>query len=237
MWEHMKQRIYADMLLIFDLDGTLFQAKPVVLSAVLRLFGELDIPVPDEGALMKSAGQMLDAFLRETMPCNANLAKSRELYLALSREEILARGELYPGIREALEHLCADGHELAVCSNSPIEYIQTVLEHTGIAGLFKSYCSTEIYPSKADALRDMANREQRSATGASPPAKRRDRPSAPAAIVIGDTHGDIEAAHENGLTAIAAMYGYGNKDLLADAEHFADSPEEIIRCIREIAGQ
>ncbi|MCL2392808.1 MAG: HAD hydrolase-like protein, partial [Oscillospiraceae bacterium] len=51
------------------------------------------------------------------------------------------------------------------------------------------------------------------------------------AVVIGDTHGDISAASENGLRSIAALYGYGNKSMLEHADYFANMPEEIVGCV------
>ena len=204
------------MLLIFDLDGTLFQAKPVVLRADLRLLREMNIPAPDENTLLKNAGKGLDALLYSILSDGADIASVRTRYLELVCEEILDIGELFPGVHETITQLHSDGHRLVICSNSPEEYIKTVLEHTGIAGLFTSYRSAESYPSKAELIRKLVR--ELITPGDS-------------AIVIGDTHGDIEAAHENGIPAIAVTYGYGNKSMLAAAEYFADTPADILRCI------
>ena len=229
------------MLLIFDLDGTLFQAKPVVLRADWGLLRELGVPEIDESTLFKNAGQGLDTLLRNILPESTDLAAARARYLEMVREAILDSGELFPGIRDVLEQLHADGHTLVVCSNSPPEYIKLVLEHTGISGLFTRYCSSEEYASKAEAIRELLSEMQ---GGQWPPLQKtcdntsenelhrgEQRPPVGCAstktIVIGDTHGDVEAAHENGLGAIAVTYGYGNKSMLASAEYFADTPADI----------
>ena len=204
------------MLLIFDLDGTLFQAKTVCLRADLRLLSEMNVSAPDENTLLKNAGQGLDPFLRSILPDGADIDAARLRYVELVREEIFERGELFPGVLDALMRLRSDGHMLVICSNSPVEYISTVLEHTGIAGLFAQYHSAEGYPSKADLIRELLV-EMIIPGGA--------------AIVIGDTHGDVEAAHKNGLPAIAVTYGYGNVALLSAAEYIVDSPEEIINTV------
>ena len=202
------------MLLIFDLDGTLFQAKPVYLYADRRLLREMGVPEPDERTILINAAQGVDAFLRNTLPADADLRVARARLLELVRDTILERGELFPGAREAVTQLHSEGHELVICSHSPEEYVETVLEHTGIISLFARYVSTEFYPSKAEFVRELI------------------KPSR-SAVVIGDTHGDIEAAHNNGLPAIAATYGYGNKAMLAAAEHFADTPMDIVKCVHE----
>ena len=162
------------MILIFDLDGTLFQAKPV-----FSLAGE-----------------------------GADFSSERLL------DSVAAAGELFPGAFEAVQSLHATGYRMYICSQSPAAYIAKVLEHTGIARFFEDYKSSEGYDSKTEPIRELAQGDP--------------------AIVIGDTHGDITAARENGMKSIAAMYGYGNKDLLTPADAFAESPEDIMSCVEAI---
>jgi phosphoglycolate phosphatase len=202
-----------DMLLIFDLDGTLFHAKPAVLQADRALLAEMGVPVPDDNMLLQYAGRGLDQFLRSILPVNSDLAAARMRYIELVRLAILDIGELFPGVLNMVKQLHEKGHELLVCSNSPEEYIKLVLEHTGVARFITGYYSAEKYASKAELIREII------------------KPGSPA-VVIGDTHGDVEAAHENSLPAIAVTYGYGNKDMLAKAEYFADTPEEIVARVR-----
>ena len=201
------------MLLIFDLDGTLFQAKSVILLAARRLPGELGMPVPDDDTILKNAGQGIDAILRNILPDSMEPAAIKMRFHDLMHEAILDRGELFPGVSEMISQLCSEGHTLVIISNSSEEYIETVLEHTGITNAFSHYYSVNAFFSKTDLVGKLI------------------KPGVQA-LVIGDTHGDIEAAHGNGLEAIAAMYGYGNKSMLAVAEYFAESPEDIIECVR-----
>jgi phosphoglycolate phosphatase-like HAD superfamily hydrolase len=53
--------------------------------------------------------------------------------------------------------------------------------------------------------------------------------------VIGDRLADIEAAHENGLRAIAADYGYGTDAEIASADRVAQSVLDIPRLVAELA--
>ena len=203
------------MLLIFDLDGTLFMAKQVVLLAVSRLLDEMDAPAPEENDILKNAGQGLDALLRSFLPGTFDIVALRKRYVELLCEAVHECGELFPGVYETLSQLINESYELDICSNSPIEYIEAVLQRTRISTMIKRYCSTEGYPSKAALIREMLE------------------PGRPA-VVIGDTHGDIEAAHENDLPAIAAAYGYGNKSMLAGAECSVETPEGIVGALRTI---
>ena len=202
------------MLIIFDLDGTLFQAKPVMLRAAKRLLNEAGVAEPDEKRMLetapKGAASLLHAFIGDVPDGAANR------YVELMREAIAECGDLFPGVRDMLKKLAHDGHELVVCSNSPVMYINLVLESTGAAEWISRYCSAEAYASKAELVGALAK-------GKTP------------AVVVGDTHGDIEAAHANGLPAIAAMYGYGNKQMLAAADGFAYSADDLGLLITSLA--
>ena len=200
------------MLLIFDLDGTLFQAKQVVMLAVRQLLDEMGAPAPEEQMILKNAGQGIDALLRRILPDGAEQDAARTRIVELMSKAITVCGELYPGVREAVTQLQSEGHKLVICSNSPDEYIRTVLEFTGIADAFSRCYSVSGNSSKTELVGRLAKSDI-------------------AAIVIGDTHRDIEAAHANGIPAIAAMYGYGNKQMLAAAEHKADSPMDVVKCV------
>ena len=47
--------------------------------------------------------------------------------------------------------------------------------------------------------------------------------------MVGDRHYDIIGAHENGVHAVAALWGYGSKAELAaaGARDFAESPDDF----------
>ena len=201
------------MLIIFDLDGTLFQAKPVMLRAATRLLNDLGVAEPDEKRILETApngaASLLQEFLGDVPDGAVNC------YEELMHDAIIECGELFPGVTETVRQLASDGHELVVCSNSPEQYIDLVLESTGIAKWISRYYSAEPYASKAELAGLLVK--------ANTPA-----------VVIGDTHGDMEAAHINNLPAIAAMYGYGNKQMLAEADGFAYSAEDILSIVSSL---
>ena len=203
------------MLLVFDLDGTLYEAKAVYFRVAYRLLSELGIDVPDEETLLRYTGRNLSEFFRNVLPDGMDMTAARERYIKLVREETSSGGHLFSGVYEMIDGLYSDGHEIYICSNSPEEYIRFVLDSNGLTTFISGYLSAERMRSKAELIAGLI------------------KPGIPA-IVIGDTHGDIEAAHENGLPAIAAAYGYGNKEMLATAEYMANSPEEIVDYIRRI---
>jgi len=200
------------MLLIFDLDGTLFEAKPVVFKADYALLDDLGLPPVDEETLVRAAGRGIYEFLAAILPEGFDIDAAWVRYIEIVCDVIKDCGALFPGAAEALERLHKAGHEIVICSNSPEKYTKTVLEHTNITAFVTRFVCAEDYGTKAAAVYSLL------------------KPGA-AAVVIGDTHGDITAAMANELPSIAAMYGYGNKEMLAGADFFAASPSEIVDCV------
>jgi len=201
------------MLLIFDLDGTLFEAKDVVFKADHALLEDLGLPPMNDEELARAVGRGIYDFLRTILPAGFDIEAARSRYLEIVNDIIKDCGTLFPGAAEALASLNEDGHEIVICTNSPEEYTKTVLEHTGVMALVARFVCAEDYGTKAAAVYSLL------------------KPGINA-VMIGDTHGDLEAARANNMPTVAAMYGYGNKSMLADADFFAASPEEIVSCIR-----
>ena len=202
------------MQLLFDLDGTLFQTKPVLLRTAQLLFRALGTSAPDDGTILKSAGKSTPDFLRDLLPSDAEFTRALALYPKTLNTAIADCGELFPGTREMLSALHDEGHPLVICSKSSVEYIDLVLKRTGIAGLFAARYSSGEYPSKAALFCEIAAPRE--------------------AVVIGDTFPDIAAALENRIASIAAMYGYGNPQKLLGATVTADSPTDIYACVRRL---
>ena len=194
------------MVIFLDLDGTLFKAKEVMLRAIRRLFADYGVPAPDEESILKTAPQGAVVTLLDMLDARTSDVLIR--YKELIRESIIECGELFPGVRETLRQLYSDEHELIVVSNSPEDYIRLALEQTGISGLITRFYSAEPYKSKSELIGILAKGRT-------------------SAAVVGDTHGDVEAAHENGLPAVAVTYGYGNKQMLENADVIVKSAEEI----------
>jgi phosphoglycolate phosphatase len=200
-------------LLIFDLDGTLFQAHTVSIPATQETFRAFGLPVPPTEEILPFFGRPTadwHAWLRAR--CPPELAE--QAVAAIDRRELELvgeTGELYPGVREALAALRAEVATMAICSNGPHDYVERVLSSQGIATIF-------------DVVR------YRQADGKDKPrmvAELLERLSDRPGIVIGDRWDDVAAAHENGLRAIGAAYGYGPLKELVEADALAHAPWEL----------
>jgi len=203
-------------LLIFDLDGTLFHTEKVSIPAVQGALRAAGYAEPSPETIIGFFGrpyQEFFAWLNATYPgISPEVAASiDEWELRMVRE----RGTLYPGVLKALTEIRPAVGHMAICSNGPQPYVELVIKHHGLAPFFEVVrWRTEEDTSKAAMIRGLLAQFP-GHLGA----------------VIGDRHDDIEAAHANGLLAIASGYGYGSEEELAGAEAVAQSPADLPRLI------
>jgi phosphoglycolate phosphatase len=206
-------------LLIFDLDGTLFHTEKVSIPAVQGALRAAGYAEPTPETIIGFFGrpyQEFFAWLNATYPgIPPEVAASIDAWeLELVRE----RGALYPGVQEALAELRPAVSYLAICSNGPRPYVEAVVEHHDLAPFFDAVrWRTEEDANKAAMVRGLLAQF-----------------ACPFGAVIGDRRDDVEAAHENGLVAIASGYGYGDEQELARADAVAQSPADLPRLVRAL---
>ncbi len=200
-------------LVIFDIDGTLFQAQRVTIPAVQRTLAKHGLAVPGDREIASFFGRPVEeyhAWLAGFCPpgkMDAIIAETDALELALIQDE----GALYDGVPEALTELKAAGYTLASCSNGPIDYVDAVLDGHKLRPFFEiAICKGMGYAGKEAMVGDLLNR----------------LPQRPA-FVVGDREDDIAAAHAHGAQAVAAAYGFGGDTEWLEADARAESPSDI----------
>jgi phosphoglycolate phosphatase len=207
-------------LLIFDLDGTLFRTETVTIPAVQRGFSEFGLPVPSEEEVFAFIGRPHSDF-QDWIRSKCNQGRATELVATVDRLElelVSVTGELYPSIVETLESLCLVVESMALCTNGHETYVKRVIATHRLEPFFDI---VRFRRSSADSKPTMV-RELLAQLFSRP------------AMVIGDRHDDIAAAHENGIQAIAALYGYGSSEELVSANASADSPSELPKLVRSL---
>ncbi|MCX5759866.1 MAG: HAD family hydrolase, partial [Candidatus Hydrogenedentes bacterium] len=211
--ERIEPATHISALIVFDIDGTLFETRRVTVPAVQRTLAAYGLPVPDVDTVCRFFGQPNELYL-EWLGARIPESHRAEVVDAVNRLElelIGTEGCLYPGVREVLERLAAAGHPLALCSNGPEDYVEAVVEAHGLAPLCAVVRARGTrYPGKSAMLAEILSLI----------------PARPA-VMIGDRRDDVEAAHDNGMRAVAADYGFGSSAELADADAHAESPVDL----------
>lgn len=207
-------------LVILDLDGTLFHTETATIPAVRQAFRELGLDEPRLDGLQDSFGRtQADFHAMLTAQCPPELAP--RLVALVDRLElacIASQGELYPGVRQSLEQLGNLGFSMAICSNGYPGYVDEVVRAHGLAGFFTRVRRRSLPGDNKPAMVAGLLRDLR----------------AERALVVGDRGDDLEAAHLNGLPAVAAAYGYGTPKELSKADAFASTPAELPSIVQKL---
>ena len=187
-----------DILLMFDLDGTLWDSAQGVAESWNEVFLKADPSLPPltaedvhgvMGMTMKEISQVLqpgmDPEIRD------------RVFEECCRHEVEYLydhpGQLYPRLRETMEELRCMGYELAIVSNCQRGYVEAFLHSSGAGDLFLDYEEWERTGLvKGENIRLVMERNGYAK-----------------AVYIGDTRKDQEAAQLAGIPFIHAAYGFG----------------------------
>lgn len=202
----------AHPLLIFDLDGTLYDTRSSFLPAVRAVYQEQGMPYPTDREILAFVGEPLSVFLDWLLrggffgPREALEARIAELEFATIRDH----GTSYPGVRPTLDRLKGAGYTIGLCTHGDRRYARAVLDACELLPLVDALETNEgVGRSKVGLLGNLLSRIPH------------DR-----AIVIGDRYHDVEAGRAHGCVVIAADYGYGTARELATADwHIERFPE------------
>lgn len=196
-------------IVIFDLDGTLYETNSSVIEAVRQTLAYFSLPSVSEEMIRCGIGKKLEDFLQMLLPEQKDLEAVKIVFRDREYTAVKEHGKLYPGVHKLLKELKDRGYSLYICSNGSEEYIRLVLECTGISKYFTGITSSKFVPSKGIAFQSMVSEGD-------------------FAIIIGDTSIDYLGAKEAGLPSIAATYGYGSKQDHGMALFQVSTPMEIL---------
>ncbi len=205
-----------DMLVIFDLDGTIFRTKETIFPAVEELLIEIGHDDDVEELIKSLIGEKTSVFCERIKPDNISMDEFMDKLWIKEKEYIDKNGELYKGIKEVLEELENSEYEMILCSNGNRDYIEYVLDRFDIKGYFSQILSGSEYNDKSDAVGYILKDYE-----------------AEKGILIGDRDLDRKAAEDNDLIFIGALYGYGKNEI--EDEYFAvEEPKEILGYVNRL---
>ncbi len=131
-----------------------------------------------------------------------------------------SNNSVYPGVAELLAELHRDGFPLYVCTSKHEHFAVRILESFGIAQYFHAIYGDRIEyasHSKSDLLALILSRHAIDSASA---------------WMVGDRSFDIEAAHNNGIRCLAAAWGYGSPEELAQGDAVAATPAKVMEIVR-----
>ena len=189
---------------LFDLDGTLTDSGEGIMNCARLALSHYGIEVADESSLRVFVGPPLaETFLKFGVPAeevNHAIEIYRSRYIPIGKYE----NKPYPGIRELLEKLEAEGHRLYVATSKPETTSVDILEHFDLAKYFDIIAGASFdHARHSKALVIAYLLEQ---TG-----KNLD------AVMVGDTAFDVIGAKSHGIPTVGVSWGYGKVSDMEEA--------------------
>jgi phosphoglycolate phosphatase len=218
---------------IFDLDGTLTDSRPGILRTTRYALKQLNaatgrrFPIPEEADLTFMIGpplrqtfeQFVGAALVEQM-----MGFYRERYEKVG----LLENSIYDGVPEALAELRNSGLRLFVATSKNETHARRILDHFGLIRFF-----SEVYGArddgglaiKSELLTFLLGRERIAA-------------KASRVVMIGDRKYDALGARAVGISALGALWGYGEREELIDAgaDRLIETPRQIPAAVAATIG-
>lgn len=196
-------------LLAFDLDGTLADTAPDLLSTlavVLPRHGIRYSPDPDlRNGIGHGARALIEhALRREDVSVEVEqLDALHRDFLAYYEANICNGTELFPGTLALLDRFATAGWRLAVCTNKPERMSRLLLQRLGVAGRFSAICGGDSFGHRKPDPRHLLDTIDDAA--ASP-----DR-----AVMVGDSRTDLETARGCGIPFVGVTFGYTPEPMAA----------------------
>ena len=209
-------------LLIFDLDGTLIDSRQDLansVNAALRFLGRQELSLD---AIASMVGDGAPVLINRALGDNADQAEVRhglEFFLNYYREHKLDHTHLYDGIPQALETLQGENgarRTMSVLTNKPVIPSRAIVDALGIASRFVSvYGGNSFETKKPDPLGIATILAE---TGVRPEE----------AIMIGDSHVDVETGRNAGTWTCGVTYGFSPESLNeVPPDVLFDTPQEL----------
>ena len=182
--------------ILFDLDGTLTDSGEGIMHCAELTLEHYHLPVPDRMEMRSIVGPPLkDSFLRYGI-ARDELDNAVEFY----RKHYVAVGQFenfpYPGIRELLARLKADGNKLFVATSKPEIMAQNILRHFELDGYFDIICgavSDHNRSTKEQVIEHLLSLLE----------------SKDSLVMVGDTIYDVKGAAYHDIPCVAVTWGYG----------------------------
>ncbi|GAA3223083.1 HAD hydrolase-like protein [Oerskovia jenensis] len=215
-------------LALLDLDGTLTDSAPGILSSVRHAYATLGIEPPTDDALQRFVGPPLaESFARHGVPADRvpeAVAAYRDVYAAGRMME----NSLYPGILECLTAARDAGVRLAVATSKPEVYARRITAHFGIDTHVEGVYGATLDGSrgtKADVIEHALTSLAASPGGL---------PSWEEIVMVGDREHDVLGAAVHHITCLGVAWGYAVPGELeaAGALRVVATTDELARVLR-----
>ena len=207
--------------IFFDLDGTLTDSGEGIFNCAELALRHFALPIPTRQEMRVFVGPPLrETFAKFGVPADG-IETAMEVYRSRYNTVGLFENTPYPGIRELLERLKADGHKLYVATSKPESMAVRILDKFDLSKYFDIICGATFDKSRDCKEAVIAYLLEQTGDGLR-------------AIMVGDTAFDVIGAKFHGIPAIGVAWGYGKVvDMInAGAVGIANNMDELYELLK-----
>jgi len=215
--------------LAFDIDGTIFDAGEILLTAIEQgsdklknLRPELNISTPTMQQITSTLGYPLPEIFRMLYP--ELDAEGRRLYAEIWTENlvslILARkGILIDGAERIIPQLHAEGFTMLVASNGAREYVEAVLAAYNLKKYFSEpfLYAADGYGTKSGIVKEYMKVLEPGTF-----------------IMIGDRITDLDAARDNSIPFIGCAFGHAGIEEIGGEKYIVHGLDEVPGMVKRV---
>ncbi|MEM8802414.1 MAG: HAD hydrolase-like protein [Pseudomonadota bacterium] len=197
-----------------DLDGTLMDSRPGILSSLKAAFREVGRTDLADGDLTWMIGPSFQETFKKiglSDPAAATNAYRRHY----DEGGAMFDAEVFHGIQDMLARLKEDGHRLYLATAKPIVAARKITAHFGLAPSMIAEFGPELDGTRA--FKGELLEHALDMTGE----------TASDAVMVGDRHHDFDAAVHVGMPSVAVKWGYGTADEWEAADHTIQAPSQL----------
>jgi phosphoglycolate phosphatase len=213
-------------MILIDVDGTLVDSVPYLAYCVDELMKALGRPPHGEAKVRNWVGNGVERLVRRALigqldgePPDEDYARAYPIFLDLYAENTSKRSRLYPGIREGVDWLQAQGYLLGCVTNKAAQFTIPLLKDLGIHDRFGIVVSGDTLPVKKP---DPAPLLHAASHFGVTPAE---------SLMVGDSVSDVKAARAAGFQIVCMSYGYNHGVDIRTAQ-----PDAVIDSLVELQG-
>lgn len=218
-------------LILFDLDGTLIDSAPDLALSVNFMLRTIERNEFSEEIIDSWVGNGASTLVKRALSGSVTIDNNIDeslfenalsIFLDYYKENLCVKTIMYPGVKQTLEILKENNHQLAIITNKPFDFIEPILTQLGLADLFSLYIGGDSLSLRKPHALPLLHVCEKLNT------------KIENSVMIGDSKNDILAAKSAQIHSVGVSYGYNygedirtyNPDVVVD--NFSDILELFV---------
>lgn len=204
---------------LLDLDGTIVDSAPGIVSSIAYTLKEIGQPVPPMADLLRWVGPPLpQSFAERAGLSAAEVDEAIALYRAHYLDVGAYDSKLFDGMAELLTGLKKAGAAVALATSKPLTPASVMLHHFTLTHYFDVVAAAADDESRG--RKDQVIEDALTALSAQ-------GHSTSNVIMVGDRIHDVEGASAHGIDTIMVRWGYGGPAEWEHAQRLVETPRQL----------